>query len=67
MWTSIILIFWCIWRHRNDVVFKRASPSQWSIRENFKAEYDRWRHAKLFRDTFFSFPDLVDLSWQAGE
>jgi hypothetical protein len=30
-------------------------------------EYDRWHLAKLFRNTFFSFPDLVDLPWQAGE
>jgi hypothetical protein len=55
MWTSSILIFWCIWRHRNDVVFNGASPSQRSIRENIKAEYDRWRLAKLFRGALFFF------------
>jgi hypothetical protein len=67
MWTSIILIFWFIWRHRNDMVFNGASPSQWSIRENIKVEYDRWRVSKLFCGALFSFPDLVDLPWQAGE
>lgn len=36
-------------------------------RENIKAEYDWWRLAKLFRGTSFSFPDPLDLPWQAGE
>jgi hypothetical protein len=55
MWRAIILIFWCIWRHRNDVVFNGAPPSQRSIGENIKAEYDRWRQAKLFRGAFSLF------------
>jgi hypothetical protein len=26
LWTAIILVFWCIWRHRNDVIFNGATP-----------------------------------------
>ena len=25
--TAIILIWWCLWRHRNDVTFEGAHPS----------------------------------------
>jgi hypothetical protein len=33
MWTVIILVFWCIWRHRNDVVFNGVAASQFTIRD----------------------------------
>jgi hypothetical protein len=61
MRTTIILIFWCMWMHRNDVVFNGALPSQMTIREKSKVGYDRWRQAKLCRHVVFFFPKLVDL------
>ena len=27
LWTVVLLVFWCIWRHRNDVVFNGATPA----------------------------------------
>jgi hypothetical protein len=44
----IILIFWCTWGHRSDVVFNTAMASLMAIREMIKVEYDMWRLAKLF-------------------
>jgi hypothetical protein len=67
MWTAIILVFWCIWRHRNDVVFNSVALSQMTIRANIMLEFDRWRRAKLFRSEVFGFPDPVDRPWQWGE
>jgi hypothetical protein len=56
MWTAIILVFWCIWRHRNDVVFNGVVPSQLAIKERIKEEHDRWQLAKIFHGTAFGFP-----------
>jgi hypothetical protein len=39
MWTAIILVFWCIWRHRNDVVFNGATPAAAAIRHRIMEEY----------------------------
>jgi hypothetical protein len=59
--------FWCIWRYRNDVVFTGAVVSQNAIRGKIREEFDRWRRAKLFHGTFFSFPELRDVPLQCGE
>lgn len=67
MWTAIILVFWCIWRHRNDVVFNGVAASQFAIRDRISLEFDRWRLAKLFRGTLFVFLDPSLLPWQLGE
>jgi hypothetical protein len=67
MWAAIILIFWCIWKHRNDVVVNGATALELTIREKIKVEYYWWRLAKLFCGVLFSFPEPVDLLWQAGE
>jgi hypothetical protein len=66
MWTAIILVFWCIWRHRNDVVFNGAVASHGAIRDKVREEFERWRLAKLFRGTFFVFLDLTVVPWQDG-
>jgi hypothetical protein len=41
MWTAIILVFSCIWRLQNDVVFNGAMASQIAIREKIREEFDR--------------------------
>ncbi|KAK1661991.1 hypothetical protein QYE76_050150 [Lolium multiflorum] len=63
MWTAIILVFWCIWRHRNDVVFNGVAASQFTIRDRISVEFDSWRLAKLFRGTLFAFLDPSLLPW----
>jgi hypothetical protein len=30
-WTGIALVCWCLWRHRNDIVFEGASPSSGDV------------------------------------
>jgi hypothetical protein len=67
MWTVIILVFWCIWRHRNDVVFNGVPAAHLTIRDRISTEFDRWRLAKLFRGTLFVFLDPSLLPWQLGE
>jgi hypothetical protein len=47
LWTSIILLFWCIWRHRNDVVFNGARPNVEDIRAGVREKYGSWRLARL--------------------
>jgi hypothetical protein len=65
LWTSIILIFWCIWRHRNDVVFNGARPDVGVILARIREEYSRWRLARLFRSDSFGFVEPVP--WIGGE
>jgi hypothetical protein len=64
MWTVIILVFWCIRRHRNDVVFNGVAPSQLAIKERIKEEHGRWRLAILFRGMAFDFLLPVAPTWQ---
>lgn len=63
LWTSIILVFWCLWRHRNDVVFNGASPAVEAVKTRIKEEYDRWRLARLCRVEGFGFPEPLPLLW----
>jgi hypothetical protein len=65
MWTSIILIFLCIWRHRNDVVFNGARPDVEVVLARIREEYNRWRLARLFRSDSFGF--VEPMSWIMGE
>jgi hypothetical protein len=65
LWTAIILVFWCIWRHRNDVVFNGALPNVEIISARIREEYGRWRLARLFRSVSFGFAEPVP--WMAGE
>jgi hypothetical protein len=66
MWMTLILIFLCIWRHRNDVVFNGAIPSHMITREKTKVEYDMWRRTNIFRGIVFFFPEPADLPWHYG-
>jgi hypothetical protein len=67
VWASIILVFWCIWRHRNDVVFNGAVASQMTIKRKIKDEFVRWQLAKLFCSDVFGFPQPNLFVWQLGE
>jgi hypothetical protein len=40
------------------VVFNGVVASQICIKEKIKEECDRWKLMKLFRSSFFVFPDL---------
>ena len=48
--TAVILVCWCLWRHRNDVVFQGHTPSVEVAIQMVEAEADLWRAASLFRD-----------------
>jgi hypothetical protein len=50
LWTGIALVCWCLWRHRNDVVFEGASPSRETVLARITDEAELWRTAGLFRD-----------------
>ena len=67
LWTAIILVFWCIWRHRNDVVFNGAAPEAVAIKRRIKEEFGRWRLARLFRSEAFGFPEPFSFSWRDGD
>jgi hypothetical protein len=67
LWTSLILVFWSIWTHRNDVVFNSARPAVLAIKTKIREEYGRWRLARLFRSDSFGFPEPVELWRQLGE
>jgi hypothetical protein len=56
IYLAIILIFWCIWRHHNDVVFNGAWPDVVAIESRIRKEHSRWRLARLFRSDSFGFP-----------
>jgi multisubunit Na+/H+ antiporter MnhE subunit len=60
LWTAIILIFWCIWRHRNG-----ARPDVVAIETRIREEHSRWHLARLFRSDSFGFPEPVP--WLGGE
>jgi hypothetical protein len=50
---AIILVFWCIWYHWNDVIFNEATPTAGTIRSKIKDEAERWRLARLFCSDVF--------------
>jgi hypothetical protein len=51
--------FWCLWRHRNDVVFDGATPSVKTVKTRIKEEYERWPSAKFFRAECFRFLEPI--------
>jgi hypothetical protein len=67
LWTEVILIFWCIWRDQNDVVFNDAAPEAQAIRGRTKDEFLSWRLARLFSNFRFSlsFSFFVE-GWRLG-
>lgn len=67
LWKAVILVFWCIWRHRNDVVFNGTTPAVETIRHRIREEFQRWRVARLFRSESFGFPEPFPFSWRDGD
>jgi hypothetical protein len=67
LWTSIILAFSCIWRHRIDVVFNGATPVVAAIRHRIREEFQRWRVARLFRSDSLGFSEPFPFSWRDGD
>jgi hypothetical protein len=61
-WTGVALIFWCLWRHRNDVVFEGATASPHMVIRNIRREAELWKAAGLFK------ADLAVVDrWRIGE
>jgi hypothetical protein len=61
-WTGVALIFWCLWRHRNDVVFEGATASPHTVIRNIRREAELWKAAGLFK------ADLAVVDrWRIGE
>ncbi|KQK05596.2 hypothetical protein BRADI_2g21085v3 [Brachypodium distachyon] len=48
--TAFILVFWIIWRHRNDIIFNGVSPSVHWVLSTVREELDRWCSAALIRN-----------------
>jgi hypothetical protein len=49
LWTAVTLVCWCLWRHRNDIVFEGATPSLSEVVTRILDEAELWRVAGLFR------------------
>jgi hypothetical protein len=49
IWTGLGLVIWCLWRHRNDIVFEGATPSTDVVTAEILREAELWRAARLFR------------------
>lgn len=57
----MVLVMWCIWKQRNDIVFEGATPSIPRLARTIEREGRSWRTAGLLKgdlDLFFS-----SLSW----
>jgi hypothetical protein len=61
-WIGIALVCWCLWSHRNYIVFEGATPSVGSVIRKVLAEAEVWRVAGLFKAKLAS----VD-RWRVGE
>ena len=47
--TSLALVVWALWNHRNDIVFDGATPSVGRVLEIIRVEGETWRVAGLFK------------------
>jgi hypothetical protein len=54
LWTGIALVCWCLWRHRNDIVFDKAAPSKVVVLSAIATEAEMWRIARIFRGSLAS-------------
>ena len=58
-WTVVTLVIWSLWRHRNDIVFNRAVPSEEVVLRRIDIEGQDWKAASLLGEDN-SFPTRVD-------
>jgi hypothetical protein len=61
MWRTIVLVFWCLWRHGNGMVFKGVTSAVGAVKTRIKEGYERWRLANLFRVEGFGFPEPIPI------
>jgi hypothetical protein len=61
-WIGIALVCWCLWRHRNDIMFECATPSSGSVIRKIMADAEVWRDVELFR-AVLAYMDR----WRVGE
>ena len=52
-WSVLILVMWCIWTHRNDVVFNGAAVSPAVVAGRIRDETHQWKRARLLRGERF--------------
>jgi hypothetical protein len=67
MWVAVILVFWCIWRHRNNIVFNDTTSAAMDIGHKIREESQRWRVARLFRSEPSGFPEPLSFSRRDGD
>jgi hypothetical protein len=46
---SMVRICWCLWRHRNDVVFEGVTASPHTVIRNIRREAELWKATGLFK------------------
>ena len=56
---SITLVFWCQWKHRNNVVFNNERPSVATVMQMIRTKFVAWKAAGYFRGELFSFPQPI--------
>jgi hypothetical protein len=61
LWTAIVLVFWCIWRYWNDVVFNGATPEVGAILARIREDYSRWHQARLSKREHSSYRQEICL------
>ena len=66
-WSVVILVMWCIWTHRNDVVFNGASVSASGTVRKIREEIELWRRAMILRSELFRTAALEPARWHEGE
>lgn len=65
--TGSILICWCLWRHRNAIVFEGARPCVSQVAHTIEQEGTAWMSAGLFKDEIMSSFVSVGESWTVSE
>jgi hypothetical protein len=52
----IMLVFLCIWKHRNNVVFNNGRPGVRKVIQIVRLEFEAWKTAGLSRGEDLGFP-----------
>lgn len=65
--TGTIHLCWCIWRHKNSVVFDGDRPSVHKVTQSIEQEGAAWMSAGLFKDEIMSSFVSGRESWTVSE